>query len=204
MHHNKKPLLKVVLLGIDICLVVLILFVAKNLIVVNSEAKTSPISEDQSDPIAEVSLLPKLETITKTLIQPQKSKQEIKVSPKVATLLSLINESRIQENLGPLAYNQNLSNLANSYSEDMSKKNFFSHTSPDGKTPSSRLELANINFETAGENIAYAPTIQSAHINLMNSKEHRDNILNPDFTKVGLGIFEESTSKIFITEIFTN
>ena len=55
-----------------------------------------------------------------------------------------------------------------------------------------------IRFSYAGENLAGAPDVNTAHVNLMNSPGHRENILRPEFTKIGIGVVEGSKyGKIF-------
>lgn len=119
-------------------------------------------------------------------------------------LLNLINFERQSRNISPLTLDAGLSNLAEKHSRDMADRNFFSHLNPDGKNPSQRLTESGIVFQTTGENIAFAPNLETAHQNLMKSEEHRNNILNPVFEKIGIGDYTQNPNKIFFTEVFTN
>lgn len=50
------------------------------------------------------------------------------------------------------------------------------------------MRNAGIGFDVAGENLAFAPSVEVAHEGLMNSPGHRENILSPDFCRVGIGV----------------
>jgi uncharacterized protein YkwD len=69
----------------------------------------------------------------------------------------------------------------------MYSRRYFSHETPDGRTPFDRLRDTGITYLTADENIAYAPTHDQAWDSLMRNPDHRANILNPDFRCVGVG-----------------
>jgi len=115
-------------------------------------------------------------------------------------LLDLINRERAKAKLSPVSAKDDLNNLAQLYTEDMKKRNFFGHVNPDGETPDDRRKKAGIPT-TVGENLALAPTLLYAHQGLMRSAIHRQNILNPEWQKVGLGITINGNS-ILIAEEF--
>lgn len=119
-------------------------------------------------------------------------------------MLELINEERKKFNLKPFKKDQNLQNTARKHSEDMWKRNYFAHISPDGKNPFDRLRDARINFIAAGENLALAPSVDLAHFGLMNSPEHRENILSPYFGKIGIGVIDGGMYGKMFTQEFTD
>jgi uncharacterized protein YkwD len=47
-----------------------------------------------------------------------------------------------------------------------------------------------VQYMLAGENLAYAPTVEIAHKGLMNSPGHRENILRPEFGRIGIGVID--------------
>lgn len=55
-----------------------------------------------------------------------------------------------------------------------------------------------------GENIGYAPDVDTAHRGLMNSPEHKKNILDPAFHRVGIGIISTKSFGIMVTQDFAN
>jgi len=119
-------------------------------------------------------------------------------------MLDRINQERYNNNLKPLVSDPLLKNVARAYSRNMLVKGFFSHVTPEGITLFDRLLAAKVNYNEAGENLAFAPTIQLAHIGLMNSPKHRKNILDPEFTKVGIGIIDAGSYGKMFTQEFAN
>ncbi|MGM0501929.1 MAG: CAP domain-containing protein [Bacillota bacterium] len=105
-------------------------------------------------------------------------------------MLNLINQARTKNKLQPLKINYNLVKIAREKSRDMIKNDYFAHHSPTYGSPFNMFETLGINYYLAGENIAGAAEVESAHQELMNSKDHRDNILDPSFTDVGVGIIK--------------
>ncbi|KJS13943.1 MAG: hypothetical protein VR67_02530 [Peptococcaceae bacterium BRH_c8a] len=103
-------------------------------------------------------------------------------------MLSLVNSSRASAGLKPLQADLSLVKLARLKGQDMINKNYFSHTSPTYGSPFDMMKAAGVSYRYAGENLAGASTVNSAHTNLMNSPGHRANILKGNFTKVGIGV----------------
>lgn len=103
-------------------------------------------------------------------------------------MLNLINQARSQNNAAPLQIDPTLENMARVKAQDMIDNNYFSHNSPKYGSPFDMMKSFGINYVEAGENIAGNQTVQKAHDALMNSPGHRKNILNPNFTHVGIGI----------------
>ncbi|GAA4332306.1 CAP domain-containing protein [Streptomyces venetus] len=109
-------------------------------------------------------------------------------SAAAAQVLKLVNEERAKVGCSPVAANSALSDLAQSFSEDMAKRGFFDHTDPDGATPWDRAEKAGIS-NLGGENIARGQADAAAVMDAwMNSPGHRANILNCDFKTLGVGV----------------
>ncbi len=121
-----------------------------------------------------------------------------------ARMLDLINSERIAAGLKPLAPDPELTEVARRHSADMFARGYFAHNTPEGRDPFDRMRAANVRFLTAGENLALAPTVQVAHIGLMNSPGHRANILNKDFGRVGIGIMDGGIRGLMVTQDFRN
>jgi uncharacterized protein YkwD len=110
--------------------------------------------------------------------------------------LCLLNDERAAAGLRPLQYSAALTVPSAAYSTKMVTQNFFAHESPDGSTLTSRLTAAGYIKPDGdwfvGENLAWGQgnlaTARSIAIAWMNSEGHRHNILEPDFTEVGIGI----------------
>ena len=107
----------------------------------------------------------------------------------VGALSSLTNQERQQNNLAKLIVNPLLSEAAQKKAEDMSKNQYFSHVSPDGKTPWFWLELVGYKYDYAGENLAINFDESEDVTNAwMNSPAHRENILKKSYTEMGSGV----------------
>lgn len=105
-----------------------------------------------------------------------------------AAVLGLVNEERAQVGCAPVKASTALSDLARAHSEDMAARGYFDHTDPDGATPWDRAEKAGVSGLGA-ENIARGQADAGAVMNAwMQSEGHRANILNCDFTTMGVGV----------------
>ncbi|WP_165988711.1 CAP domain-containing protein [Streptomyces sp. YIM 98790] len=103
-------------------------------------------------------------------------------------VLRLVNEARAEAGCRPLVPDTGLAALARAFSQDMAARNFFSHVDPDGRTPWDRAEAQGIK-NLGGENIARGQQSAAAVMeSWMNSEGHRANILNCDFTTLGVGV----------------
>lgn len=116
--------------------------------------------------------------------------------------LELLNADRQAANLQPLTINLTLSKLAADFAIDMNNRKFFNHVDPDGKDPFDRMAAVGIDFPNAGENIAVSPDVATAHKMLFNSPKHKENILNPKFTEVGLGVRPDSRGGVYLVQEF--
>lgn len=119
-----------------------------------------------------------------------------------AQMLELVNQERIKVGLNPLAPDPELTEVARRHAADMFARGYFAHVTPDGLDPFDRIRAADITFQTAGENLALAPSVSIAHRGLMNSPGHRANILHPDFGRVGIGIVQGGLRGIMVTQLF--
>ncbi len=119
-------------------------------------------------------------------------------------MLEIVNAARNKEGLAPLESDPGLKELAREHSTDMLTRGYFGHISPEGTTPVDRMRLAGISFLAAGENLALAPNLSSAHEGLMASKGHRLNILRPQFGRIGIGIMDAGSNGLMVTQMFRN
>lgn len=90
---------------------------------------------------------------------------------------------------------------ASHHAQDMAEHNYFDHQSPDGRSPFQRMEANGCRFVYAGENIAMDGSEPEAYNALYHSPEHRDNILNLHYTRVGIGIAEASDGTLLFVRI---
>lgn len=144
-------------------------------------------------------------------------------------ILKLINQKRKENNLKPLKLDKKLNSIAKKHSQDMIKRNFTSHITPDGLTPNDRAKKAGFNIKKKGKNgyrigigeniyetqaimeengkIKYylekvSVVAKKAVDSWMASEGHRKNILNPDYNITGIGVAISKDKKIKITQVF--
>lgn len=104
----------------------------------------------------------------------------------------LTNEARANNGLPPLAIDLELSRVAREKSRDMAINYYFDHTSPVYGSPFDMMRAYGINYRSAGENIAKGQRTPAEVVNAwMNSPGHRANILNGQFTHIGVGYVAE-------------
>ncbi len=120
------------------------------------------------------------------------------------SLIALINEERENQGLPRLRVSPALASLARKHSHDMATRNQLSHLSSTQESYQDRLVGEGFFFGEMGENVARSETFASRwiHQSLMDSPEHRENILDPNFDEVGIGVVEPGKAGYFITQDF--
>ena len=99
------------------------------------------------------------------------------------------NEQRTKLGLEPLKYSSILSESAESKAKDMFANNYWAHTSPQGVTPWDFFKSVGYQYSVAGENLArdFYDT-ESLLKAWMNSPTHKENIVNPKYKEIGIGV----------------
>ncbi|HUY85463.1 MAG TPA: CAP domain-containing protein [Candidatus Dormibacteraeota bacterium] len=106
-----------------------------------------------------------------------------------AALLSATNDNRTRDHEPALAINAQLTAAAQTKANDMVSRNYWSHDTPDGKTPWNFITAAGYQYQSAGENLAYGfDNASGAVAGWMNSPKHRANILDTNYRNVGFGV----------------
>lgn len=131
-----------------------------------------------------------------------------------ARMLSLTNQDRTaqqnwEETQGrarPLQWDDRLAAVARAHSEDMARAGYLSHEGLDGSLPAQRVSTMGIQWLSTGENVARARDVAEAEALFMDEprfqQNHRANILNPNYTIVGIGVARDSEGNLYITEEF--
>lgn len=117
-------------------------------------------------------------------------------------MLQLINQERAKAGAAPLTLDPELVRIARLKSQDMIDKNYFDHYSPTYGDPFTMMRNMGVQYGFAGENLAGNPSLDNAHETLMASPGHRKNILNPNYTHVGIGIVEGGRYGKMYTQLF--
>lgn len=103
-------------------------------------------------------------------------------------VIRLVNVERANAGLPALKYDWELARVAEHKSQDMHDKKYFNHTSPTYGSPFTMMKNYGITYKSAGENIAQGQRTAQEVVNAwMNSAGHRANILNANYTHIGVG-----------------
>lgn len=121
-----------------------------------------------------------------------------------AEVLLLVNQRRQQGAscggkafgpAAPLMHDGALQQAARAHSQDMAARNYFDHTTPEGRTVADRLRAAGFHGKGYGENIAAGEGTAAATVQQwMDSPGHCENIMDPGFRLLGVGYAQGSNS----------
>ncbi|MGQ9454842.1 MAG: CAP domain-containing protein [Armatimonadota bacterium] len=134
---------------------------------------------------------------------------DVKCTQYEQRFVALTNADRIRHGLNKLIVNSLLVEVARQHSHEMWEKNYFDHISPTPgfRTPMDRY-LKRLGYKPKwallGENLFYCSIVDvdRGHGCLMQSPEHRRNILNPDYQEIGVGCFVAPDGKFYVTQLF--
>lgn len=116
-----------------------------------------------------------------------------------------VNSIRGEEMRPPLRVDTELARVAREYSCALLARGALSHTDPEGKSVSDRVRAAGRDYRLVGENLAYNAGANDPALTAMRgwmrSPGHRENILRPDFTDIGVGVCRDGETYYF-TQIF--
>lgn len=122
------------------------------------------------------------------------------------TLLRLVNRDREEAGLAPFSEDSGLQRMARAHSRDMRDRQFFAHVSPNTGRLADRAQGAGIRYQRIGENIALGYDVYEAQEALMRSPGHRMNLLDPSFTRIGVGVAfaedEDGRRRVYVTQNF--
>jgi len=115
----------------------------------------------------------------------------------------LLNRARVKRGMHRLRINPRLSRAARRHTRDMVRHRYFSHTSPRGGEMTERIKrtgyLGPARGWSIGENIAWGASYMGSPRAIvrawMRSPGHRDNILNPAFREMGIGVVAAAPSR---------
>ncbi len=123
--------------------------------------------------------------------------------------IELTNKERAARGLSQLVVDPLLVEVGREHSREMAEKNYFSHTSPTTslKTPLDRYLAAETHrpaWALVGENLFYCSIVDvdRGHTAFMNSPGHRENILEPRYERMGVGIYVNARGEFYVTEMF--
>lgn len=114
----------------------------------------------------------------------------------IDAVLEAMNARRVAEGLPPLRGSAVLHDAAGDRVRDMEELGYWAHRSPDGRSPFTWLRARGYDFSYAGENLATGyETTEILVASWMESEGHRENIMSPIFSEVGIALIDGSTVK---------
>ncbi|GGE32156.1 hypothetical protein GCM10011391_08500 [Pullulanibacillus camelliae] len=118
----------------------------------------------------------------------QNNQSNVSSDTAIQQVVDLVNTERKKNGLPALKVDSSLTKMADAKAKDMLNNHYFSHTSPTYGSPFDMMKAFGISYKNAGENIAQGQTnAQNVMKDWMNSSGHRANILNKDYTFIGVG-----------------
>ncbi|MGH2661379.1 MAG: CAP domain-containing protein [Actinomycetota bacterium] len=109
----------------------------------------------------------------------------------------MINGERVTRGVRTLHMGNRLVSIARHHSAAMAESNSLYHN------PNLAQDLSSVQFSIAGENVGVGPTLPILHDAFMASPPHRENVLRPQFRKVGVGVVTGGDGRIWITIVFS-
>jgi uncharacterized protein YkwD len=111
-------------------------------------------------------------------------------------ILCLLNAERAKHGLVPLRHQPLLELASQRHSDDMVRRRYYEHETPDGVDPQMRMSAVGYAPPWTGENLYTGTGTEATPLRAlkgwMQSPGHRVNILRPEFSEVGVGIAYES------------
>jgi|SRR5687767_3956406 len=111
-------------------------------------------------------------------------------------VVCLLNAERAKHGLVPLRQHPLLELASQRHSDDMVRRKYYEHETPDGVDPQMRMKAVGYAPPWTGENLYAGTGIEATPVRAlkgwMESPGHRANILRPEFTEIGVGIGYES------------
>ena len=121
-------------------------------------------------------------------------------------VVELTNDNRDKGALGQLSRNATLDRAAQLKAEHMAENSYFAHFAPDGTSPWHWFDEAGYNYMHAGENLAVHFTDSDEVVEAwMQSPTHRENILNGNYTEIGVGTAKgqyQGYPTVFVVQLF--
>jgi len=128
------------------------------------------------------------------------SREIVERAADAQAMLDVLNAERAGQGLEPLAFDPRLCAIARSHAVDMAVRSYFGHVTPEGAGPFDRLNRAHYRYAFAGENLALDANVTLASSELWRSSEHRSNILQPRFARVGIAAVRAADGEIFVED----
>jgi hypothetical protein len=125
-------------------------------------------------------------------------------SPQEQQLVKEVNRSRAEAGLPPLKTDDRLTAAAREHSRRMADRETLGHVLHGEPGVAERLAATGLRFNRSGENVGYNSDFHGLHNAFMNSPQHRENILSPDYTAIGVGLVLGADGIYWATQDFAH
>lgn len=116
-------------------------------------------------------------------------------------LFNLLNEERVKAGLSKFQWNYQLAESARAHTKLLADRKELSHRFAGEASLGDRIGATGLRFDVAAENVAAGARAEDIHSGLMNSPQHRANILSPRYNAVGLAVVSRD-GELYLTEDF--
>jgi uncharacterized protein YkwD len=125
-----------------------------------------------------------------------------KLSDEERKLIDLTNSERRKQKVTALQVNPVLCAVARAHAANMAKQGKMEHEL-DGKSTYDRIKGAGYRYSLAGENLARGDvSFEEVMAAWMRSRVHRENILEADFTEIGIGLVKDDKGDTYYAQVF--
>jgi len=124
-----------------------------------------------------------------------------------AELFARVNQVRAEHHLAPLRGSSELAAVARGHAEDMARRGYCAHESPEGHNALDRATAAGVSgFHLLAENIG-ASNVGGDRVGAivdewMRSHDHRENVLNPAFNTAGVAVVDAPGDRTLVVELY--
>ena len=125
----------------------------------------------------------------------------------LAAAQSVVNDVNQHRSLArevPLSIDPQLTAVAMDRAADLLRRHYFAHVSPDGTTAIDALRDRAVRFAYAGENLAQAESVAVADAALWASPEHRENIIESHYRRIGIAVVVSPDIGTLVVQIFAD
>lgn len=120
----------------------------------------------------------------------------------VAQMVDAVNAHRRSVRCPALVWMEGVGRAAQTHSDDMARRGYFDHRSPEGRGPADRLRAQGVAFRSMAENIAQHPgTAREVLAGWLASPGHRQNLERCSYTHHGIGVRDGFWTHVFITPL---
>jgi len=128
---------------------------------------------------------------------------QVGLSSSELELFNLLNQERVKAGLAKFQWNYQLAESARAHTQEMTKHEELSHQFQGEAVLGDRIGVVGLRFDVAAENVAAGSSVRDIHSGLMESPQHRANILSPGYNSVGLAIVPRG-GELYVTEDFAH